>query len=969
MLLASIHMEADIAEVGTWLGSYLRDPKEEYKLRILDDTADFWQVFNQFKNYRLTEEEAGWAAELGDLFSETQALSTEIIELEDDLNANLAAFVDLRTRLDAVLDDEIQVLTYQALAEATQVARDMKARTNTMVLLLLLGGLACGTLVAVAITRGITDPVEKLVAASRAIARGDLSLRANIQSKDEFGILGDAFNEMTVQRQRAQDELEMRVQERTAELSQVNEVMDLADEVARIVTSTLNIDEVYEKFACEVKKLVDHDVMNINLIDREAGVFATRYLVGENLPKTQLGDTSLLEGTRTQHIIETRQTLVRSNTAMDRRFPNELDDAESGLLSSIALPLISKGESFGVLSLRSRLLSAFGPREQAILERLAGQIAPAIENSQLYGRLQASMEEMDLADEVGRIVTTTLNIDEVYEKFALELKKLVDFDQINIKLVDLEANNYTLKYLFGPARAGHPVGTVEPLENSQTLQVAVTQRTFIQDDIGVNPTFRTDDYFAGIGLPSNITVPLLIGDHVIGTLSLRSRRVRAYGPKEQAILERLALHVAPALENARLYQEQVQAQQELRASEERLRSMMEKMPDGLLVSIEGKIIYANQALATMLGCECADFQGQSPLTLLHPEDQERATHWMERMLGGATGSPEEYRACSKDGAIVPVEVSCRLIDYGGKPALLSVLRDLTERKLLEGRLSQAQKLETVGRLAGGVAHDFNNVLTAIMGYTQLSLLLAPAECEISDHLQEIKKAADRAANLTGQLLAFSRQQVIEPKVLDLNDVVINLGKMLRRLIGEDIELITLPATELDLVKADPGQIEQVLLNLAVNARDAMPDGGKLTIKTACVTLDAEYVRHHEDASPGRHVMLVVSDTGTGISEEVQKHMFEPFFTTKMVGKGTGLGLATCFGIVQQSGGHIEVETEPGQGTSFKVYLPVTEETYEVQPKIVDSSISPQGNETVLLAEDESMVRSMVATVLRDRGYV
>ncbi|MCH8898323.1 MAG: response regulator, partial [Chloroflexi bacterium] len=377
----------------------------------------------------------------------------------------------------------------------------------------------------------------------------------------------------------------------------------------------------------------------------------------------------------------------------------------------------------------------------------------------------------------------------------------------------------------------------------------------------------------------------------------------------------------------------------------------------------------NQALATMLGCECADFQGQSPLTLLHPEDQERATHWMERMLGGATGSPEEYRACSKDGAIVPVEVSCRLIDYGGKPALLSVLRDLTERKLLEGRLSQAQKLETVGRLAGGVAHDFNNVLTAIMGYTQLSLLLAPAECEISDHLQEIKKAADRAANLTGQLLAFSRQQVIEPKVLDLNDVVINLGKMLRRLIGEDIELITLPATELDLVKADPGQIEQVLLNLAVNARDAMPDGGKLTIKTACVTLDAEYVRHHEDASPGRHVMLVVSDTGTGISEEVQKHMFEPFFTTKMVGKGTGLGLATCFGIVQQSGGHIEVETEPGQGTSFKVYLPVTEETYEVQPKIVDSSISPQGNETVLLAEDESMVRSMVATVLRDRGYV
>ena len=267
-----------------------------------------------------------------------------------------------------------------------------------------------------------------------------------------------------------------------------------------------------------------------------------------------------------------------------------------------------------------------------------------------------------------------------------------------------------------------------------------------------------------------------------------------------------------------------------------------------------------------------------------------------------------------------------------------------------------------------MAHDFNNLFTVIMGYSQLSLQEAPPDSPISNHLQEIQKATERAANLTNQLLAFSRHQVIEPKVIDLNDLVINTDNMLRRLIEEDIELVILPATGLEPVKADPGQIEQVLVNLAVNAQDAMPAGGKLTIETANVTLDAEYVRQHGEASLGRHVMLAVSDNGMGMDEEVQDHIFEPFFTTKEVGKGTGLGLATCYGIVQQSGGHIEVCSEPGQGTSFKVYLPVTEETYEVQPAILDSSIYPQGKETVLLAEDEPLVRSMAATVLRNRGY-
>ena len=404
--IASMGMEANIAEVGTWLGNYLRTSREEYKERLYHDADDFWEEFNKFKSLRLTEEEKARAVELEVLFSQTQDLATEIIALEDDLQRNLVEFQDLRTELDAVLDDEILVLTHQDLAEATQVAHDMEARTNTIVLLLLLGALACGTLIAVAITRGITDPVNKLVSASRAIARGDLSQRVDVQTKDEFGILGQSFNEMIAQRQQAYEELEIRVRERTAELSQVNEVMGLADEVGRIVTSTLNIDEVFERFAFEVKKLVDYDRMNINLIDHEAGTFRVKYLVGEDLPGRHPGRARPLAGTRIQHILETGRTLVRADISEASGFPGDLVDAEAGLRSAIMVPLVSKGQIVSTLGLRSLSTATYGPREQAILERLANQIAPALENARLHEERVRAEEQLSHAqkmESVGRL--------------------------------------------------------------------------------------------------------------------------------------------------------------------------------------------------------------------------------------------------------------------------------------------------------------------------------------------------------------------------------------------------------------------------------------------------------------------------------------------------------------------------------------------------------------------------------------
>jgi signal transduction histidine kinase/CheY-like chemotaxis protein len=295
--------------------------------------------------------------------------------------------------------------------------------------------------------------------------------------------------------------------------------------------------------------------------------------------------------------------------------------------------------------------------------------------------------------------------------------------------------------------------------------------------------------------------------------------------------------------------------------------------------------------------------------------------------------------------------------------------EMAERKRLEEQLLHAQKMESIGRLAGGVAHDFNNLLTPIIGYAQMGVMEASNQHRVQGHLEEIRKAAQRAANLTSQLLAFSRRQVIEPKVINLNGLIADMDRMLRRLIGEDIELATSLTPDLKCVKADPGQMEQVLMNLVVNARDAMPQGGKVNTETANVTLDEVHVRQHPEASPGPYALVSVSDNGSGMPEEVQAHIFEPFFTTKEEGKGTGLGLATCYGIVRQSGGHIEVYSKVGQGTTFKIYLPLAEKASSASSdhEEADSHLQ-KGTETVLLAEDELAVRSLIARLLRHQGY-
>ncbi|MEI6669043.1 MAG: PocR ligand-binding domain-containing protein [Acidobacteriota bacterium] len=366
------------------------------------------------------------------------------------------------------------------------------------------------------------------------------------------------------------------------------------------------------------------------------------------------------------------------------------------------------------------------------------------------------------------------------------------------------------------------------------------------------------------------------------------------------------------------------------------------------------------------------------LSSVHPDDRERVAAAVASVRDLIHPDAFDYRVIRPDGTTRHLRAfpgHCELDEAGRAVRISGVVQDVTESKMaererdrLEGQLQQAMKMEAIGRLAGGVAHDFNNLLTTITGNVSLALMDLRSDDPLAAILSEVDKAAASAASLTRQLLAFSRKQIIEPRVLDLNELVSNLHKMMRRLIGEDIDLQVTLAAQLGAVKIDAGQFEQVLVNLAVNAKDAMPDGGQLVVETANVDLDEPHCAIHRHLRPGRFVMLAVSDTGHGMSPEVKAHLFEPFFTTKARGRGTGLGLATIFGVVQQAGGAIDVYSEVGHGTSFKIFLPRAETKAERLDTERRRSDMPGGTETVLLVEDEAMVRELATRLLKRWGY-
>jgi two-component system cell cycle sensor histidine kinase/response regulator CckA len=453
------------------------------------------------------------------------------------------------------------------------------------------------------------------------------------------------------------------------------------------------------------------------------------------------------------------------------------------------------------------------------------------------------------------------------------------------------------------------------------------------------------------GLRSMLCVPLITGTRTLGTITLLSSELR-YGAAELELASEIGRRTAAAIEIER--------------SEERYRMLFEASPMPMWVYDADTLSFVrvNDAAVRKYGYSREEFLAMRITDIRPPEDIPAMLADVKARGGPGSTAPKIWRHLRKDGSLIEVEITAGRITFEGHRAALVLANDVSERMRLERRLADAEKMEAIGRLAGGVAHDFNNLLTVIAGYAEI----LQRRDGRSEEAGEIARAAAQAASLTHQLLAFSRRQVLHPKVLDLNEIVAGMETMLHRIIGDDVIVGTRLASDLAPVEADRAQIERVILNLAANARDAMPGGGALTIETANVDVDEAQVAEHGDGRAGPHVLLAVSDTGHGMDPDVTKHLFEPFFTTKAAGEGTGLGLATVFGVVKQSGGGIYVYSEPGRGSTFKIYLPAATAEADGRGSVPELA-AEQGTETIMVVEDDDGVRALVKLMLEANGYV
>jgi len=465
--------------------------------------------------------------------------------------------------------------------------------------------------------------------------------------------------------------------------------------------------------------------------------------------------------------------------------------------------------------------------------------------------------------------------------------------------------------------------------------------------------------------PQWLGVPLKVNSRILGALVLKSysKNIR-FRERDKDVLTLISQQLAAAIDRKR-------NEQALRRSEVRYRSLVQTAVYGIYrSSLEGRFLDVNPALIGMLGyndaLEVLALDPQKDV-FVDPAEYNRLVDEFRR-TGRMDGF--EVRWKRKDGVIITVRISGRAVAGGDEPSdvLEAIAEDITERRVLEDQFRQSQKMEAVGRLAGGIAHDFNNLLTVISGYTEVLLYHLSLGHPLHAKAEAIQQASDRATTLTRQLLAFSRKQLLELKVIDVNAIVADMERLLRPLIGEDIELTTSLAPAIGCTRADAGQLEQVIMNLVVNAKDAMPNGGKICIRTASVTLDDSYRPENTFIKHGPYVMISVSDTGQGMDRETQARIFEPFFTTKEKGKGTGLGLSTVYGIIKQSGGYVFVQSEVGRGTVFTIYFPRVDEPSEAHGAAPVTHAAAGGSETILLVEDEDSVRQLVRETLESRGY-
>jgi PAS domain S-box-containing protein len=639
----------------------------------------------------------------------------------------------------------------------------------------------------------------------------------------------------------------------------------------------------------------------------------------------------------------------------------------------LLIPLVSGGRLIGVMSVDTPgEVRSFSAAHVAIARGIAAHAASAIDNARLYEETERRRREAEVVADLARAVNACRDLATLLQRVAEGARELCRADLASIGLVDPRSGAVVFHHRTG-VRSRQPEGLRVEAGKGLGGRVLVTGRACRTDRYADDPAI-SKDYLEPVraeGTVAAMAVPIRSDERIEGLLYVCNRSPRPFADRDEAVLGQLADHAALAIRNAQLFAREQLARVEAEASEQRFRDLVESL-DAIVWQADAttrRFSFVSRRAEAILGYPVEQWREEPSFWLhhVHPDDREWTAARCRADAAEGRDHALEYRMVAADGRVVWLRDLVRVLrDPEGQPRQLrGVMVDITERQRMEAELRHSQKMEAIGNLASAVAHDFNNLLTVVAGYSEF-LLSARDEQDALRKYVEIKKAVARAASLTRQLVAFGRRQGPQATRLDLNGVVADMAELLRRLLGEDVELQTTLPPGLGPIRADRGQIEQVLMNLAVNAREAMPRGGRLTLETADVVIGEE--AGPIDVRPGRYVMLAVGDTGRGIDPETRASLFEPFFTTKAAGEGRGLGLATVYGIVRQGGGHVRVDSEPGHGATFSLYWPRDAEVSNGPADVAIEGTGTPGTATILLVEDEEGVRELTAEILQEQGY-
>src|SRR6185503_14665403 len=757
--------------------------------------------------------------------------------------------------------------------------------------------------------------------------------------------------------------------------------------IGRLLSERLEPAVVGARIAESLRSLVGGGAAVVYRLDGHSGRLEALAVSGTSKPATnwrparEPGSGAVGFAIRERRTITTQDVLAdpRMETSPDLR--RHLEQAPDRAI--LAVPLLTQDRLIGVLALRNATGSVFDARAVQMAETLADQAALTLERARLFADEERRRREAEVLADLSRTIGGTLDLETVLRRVAEAARELCRSDGAVVGLRVPGTDTVRLRYWTAPWYDTLTETSVRPGEGLGGRVLLERRPMRTGDDLrepGVGDRYH--ECIRRLGISAQMAVPVLIEERAEGLLYVDNRSARAFTDQDEAILMRLAAQAALAIRNAQLFADEQLARgtaerlvRALRESQERFQFVARATNDAVwdwdLVS---DALWWNEGVSTLFGYPPEQIGPDIAwwYETIHPDDRERVkTDINAAVERGAESWSAEYRYRRADGSYAHVfDRGYVLHDGDGRPTrMIGAMMDITQRRELEEELRQAQKMEAVGRLAGGVAHDFNNLLTIITGRAHLVLGRLKADDPVRRSIEVIQKTADRAAGLTRQLLAFSRKQVLQRKVLDLNALVAEVSTMLRRLIGEDVNLLVTAGPSAGRVNADPAQLEQALMNLAVNARDAMPSGGTLGLETDLVRLGAAPPDRPDALPPGPYAVLRVIDTGTGMDAATQARIFEPFFTTKEPGKGTGLGLSMVHGIVRQHGGAIHVRSVMGGGTTFEIYLPQVETAAETGGADEPSAPLPEtGKETILLVEDEGDVRALAREVLERQGY-